>query len=114
MAELVTEDIAVPKKAAFGRCRFAICFGAGKNANCQTLVPSPLARDEVPEMVALRFLSRRRELTGEPARLKRAGVPLEYQTVITKLQDCASEIIARDRGYCALWLCAFGRCRLMG
>jgi hypothetical protein len=33
----------------------AACFGAGKTANCQTLVSLTLARGEVPVMLALRL-----------------------------------------------------------
>src|SRR6202035_1277300 len=58
---------------------------------CQTLVSLTLARDEVPVMVALRlFLPE--SWTGDLARLKRAGVPLEYQTTRTKPEIALAEI----------------------
>src|ERR1700756_5397443 len=63
----------------------------GKNPNCQTLVSLTLARDEVPVMVALRlFLPE--SWTGDLARLKRVGVPLEYQTTRTKPEIALAEI----------------------
>ena len=63
----------------------------GKNANCQTLVSLTLARDEVPVMVALRlFLPE--SWTSDPARLKRAGVPVEYRAARTKPEIALAEI----------------------
>ena len=60
-------------------------------ADCQTPVSLTLARDEVPAMVALRlFLPE--SWTGDLARLKRAGVPLEYQTTRTKPEIALAEI----------------------
>src|SRR5664280_66217 len=63
----------------------------GKTANCQTLVSLTLARGEVPVMVALRlFLPE--SWTSDPVRLKRAGVPAEYQTARTKPEIALAEI----------------------
>jgi hypothetical protein len=54
-------------------------FGAGQDCQLQTLVLLTLARGEVAVMVALRlFLPE--SWTNDPARLERAGVPVEYQT----------------------------------
>ena len=48
-----------------------------KTANCQTLVSLTLARGEVPVVAALRrFLPE--NWRGDPARLKRTGVPIAY------------------------------------
>jgi SRSO17 transposase len=55
------------------------------------MVSLTLARDEVPVMVALRlFLPE--SWTGDLARLKRVGVPLEYQTIRTKPEIALAEI----------------------
>src|SRR5664280_1608652 len=63
----------------------------GKTANCQTLVSLTLSRGEVPVMVALRlFLPE--SWTSDPVRLKRAGVPAEYQTARTKPEIALAEI----------------------
>src|SRR5258708_36509336 len=63
----------------------------GKTANCQTLVSLTLARDEVPVMVALRlFLPE--SWTSDAARLKRAGVPVEYRAARTKPEIALAEI----------------------
>ena len=63
----------------------------GKTANCQTLVSLTLARGEVPVMVALRlFLPE--SWTSDAARLKRAGVPVEYRAARTKPEIALAEI----------------------
>src|SRR5271154_824748 len=63
----------------------------GKTANCQTLVSLTLARGEVPVMIALRlFLPER--WTSDAARLKRAGVPVEYRTPRSKPEIALAEI----------------------
>jgi SRSO17 transposase len=55
-AWLIIDDTALPKKGkASVRCRAAIRHGAGKNANCQTLVSLTLASGEVPAMLGLRL-----------------------------------------------------------
>ena len=86
------DDTAVPKKGKHSvgvASQYASALG--KNANCQTLVSVTLARDEVPVMVALRlFLPE--SWTSDLARLKRAGVPLEYQTALTKPEIALAEI----------------------
>ena len=91
-AVMVIDDTAVPKKGKHSvgvASQYASALG--KNANCQTLVSLTLARDEVPVMVALRlFLPE--SWTGDLARLKRAGVPLEYQTTRTKPEIALAEI----------------------
>ena len=89
---LVIDDTAVPKK---GKHSVGVASqnasALGKNANCQTLVSLTLARDEVPVMVALRlFLPE--SWTGDLARLKRAGVPVEYRTARTKPEIALAEI----------------------
>jgi len=91
-AVLVIDDTAVPKKGKHSvGVAWQYASALGKNANCQTLVSLTLARDEVPVMVALRlFLPE--SWTGDLARLKRAGVPLEYQTTRTKPEIALAEI----------------------
>jgi len=83
-AALVIDDTAVPKKGTHSvgvAAQYASVLG--KTANCQTLVSLTLARGEVPVMVALRlFLPE--GWTSDRGRLKRAGVPVEYQTARTK------------------------------
>src|SRR4029434_10166580 len=79
-AVLVIDDTAVPKKGEHSvgvAAQYASALG--KTANCQTLVSLTLARREVPVMIALRlFLPE--SWTSDAARLKRAGVPVEYRT----------------------------------
>jgi SRSO17 transposase len=91
-AVLVIDDTAVPKKGKHSvgvASQYASALG--KNANCQTLVSLTLARDEVPVMVALRlFLPE--SWIGDLARLKRVGVPLEYQMIRTKPEIALAEI----------------------
>ena len=91
-AVMVIDDTAVPKKGKHSvgvASQYASALG--KNANCQTLVSLTLARDEVPVMVALRlFLPE--SWTSDPARLKRAGVPVEYRTARTKPEIALAEI----------------------
>lgn len=70
----------------------------GKKANCQTLVSVILASREVPLMLALRLLLPD-SWTADPARMKRAGVPLGHQGPQTKPEMAIEEI---DR------LCAAG------
>jgi len=85
-------DAAVPKKGKHSvgvASQYASALG--KNANCQTLVSLTLARGEVPVMVALRlFLPE--SWTSGLARLKRAGVPVEYRTARTKPEIALAEI----------------------
>ena len=83
-AVLVIDDTAVPKKGKHSvGVAWQYASALGKNANCQTLVSLTLARDEVPVMVALRlFLPE--SWTSDLARLKRAGVAVEYRTARTK------------------------------
>src|SRR4029077_1554977 len=91
-AVMVIDDTAVPKKGMHSvgvASQYASALG--KNANCQTLVSLTLARDEVPVVVALRlFLPE--SWTSDPARLKRAGVPVEYRTARTKPEMALAEI----------------------
>ena len=84
-AVLVIDDTALPKKGdrSVGvAAQYASALG--KTANCQTLVSLTLARAEVPVMVGLRlFLPD--SWTGDPARLKRAGVAADYR-------ECRGEV----------------------
>src|SRR6202167_4965054 len=90
-AVLVIDDTAVPKKGKHSvgvAAQYASALG--KTANCQTLVSLTLARGEVPVMFALRlFLPD--SWTGDPRRLKRAGVPVEYRTARTKPEIALAE-----------------------
>lgn len=109
-AWLIIDDTALPKKGkASVRCRAAIRHGAGKNANCQTLVSLTLASGEVPVMLGLRlFLPE--SWTNDAARMARAGVPEPFQAYRTK-PDSPSRRSTASWLPCALWLCA-DRCRL--
>src|SRR6476620_10981985 len=91
-AVLVIDDTAVPKKGKHSvGVAWPYASALGKNANCQTLVSLTLARAEVPVMVALRlFLPE--SWTSDLARLKRAGVPVEYRTARTKPEIALAEI----------------------
>src|SRR6201993_2815963 len=91
-AVLVIDDTAIAKKGTHSvgvAPQYASALG--KTANCQTLVSLTLARGEVPVMLALRlFLPE--NWTSNRARLKRAGVPAEYQTARTKPELALVEI----------------------
>ena len=91
-AMLVIDDTAMPKKGTHSvgvAPQYASALG--KTANCQTLVSLTLARGEVPVMVALRlFLPE--NWTSDPARLARAGVPVERRTSPTKPEIALAEI----------------------
>ena len=91
-AVLFVDDTAMPKKSTHSvgvAAQYASALG--KTANCQTLVSLTLARGEVPVMVALRlFLPE--NWTSDLVRLKRAGVPAEYQTARTKPEIALAEI----------------------
>jgi SRSO17 transposase len=91
-AVLVIDDTAMPKKGKHSvgvAAQYASALG--KTANCQTLVSVTLARGEVPVMLALRlFLPD--SWTGDRARLKRAGVPVECRTARTKPEIALAEI----------------------
>ena len=91
-AVLVIDDTALPKKGdrSVGvAAQYASALG--KTANCQTLVSLTLARAEVPVMVGLRlFLPD--SWTGDPARLKRAGVPADYRDARSKPEIALAEI----------------------
>jgi len=91
-AVLVIDDTAVPKKGdrSVGvGAQYASALG--KTANCQTLVSLTLARGEVPVMIALRlFLPE--SWTIDAARLKRAGVPVEYRAPRSKPEIALAEI----------------------
>jgi len=91
-AILVIDDTALPKKGKHSvgvAAQYASCLG--KTANCQTLVSLTLARGEVPVATALRlFLPE--DWTSDPARLKRAGVPSEYQVARTKPEIALAEV----------------------
>jgi SRSO17 transposase len=91
-AVLVIDDTAVPKKGEHSvgvAAQYASALG--KTANCQTLVSLTLALGEVPVMIALRlFLPE--SWTSDAARLKRAGVPVEYRTPRSKPEIALAEI----------------------
>lgn len=91
-AVLVIDDIAIPKKGTHSvgvAAQYASALG--KTANCQTLVSLTLARGEVPVMLALRlFLPE--SWTSNQARLRRAGVFVEYRTARTKPEIALAEI----------------------
>jgi len=91
-AVLVIDDTALPKKGdrSVGvAAQYASALG--KTANCQTLVSLTLARAEVPVMVGLRlFLPE--SWTGDPMRLKQAGVPADYRDARSKPEIALVEI----------------------
>ena len=91
-AVLVIDDTAMPKKGERSvgvAAQYASSLG--KTANCQTLVSLTLARGEVPVMLALRlFLPE--NWTNDTARLKRAGVPVEYRTPRSKPEIALAEV----------------------
>src|SRR4249919_116038 len=91
-AVLVIDDTSLPKKGERSvgvAAQYASALG--KTANCQTLVSLTLARGEVPVMVALRlFLPD--SWTSDIARLKRAGVPVEYRAPRSKPEIALAEI----------------------
>jgi SRSO17 transposase len=89
---LVIDNTAMPKKGdrSVGVAP-QYASSLGKTANCQTLVSLTLACGEVPVMVALRlFLPE--SWTSDPARLKRAGVPVEHRAARTKPEIALAEI----------------------
>jgi SRSO17 transposase len=89
---LVIDDTAVLKKGTHSvGVAPQYCSALGKIANCQTLVSLTLARGEVPVMAAMRlFLPE--SWTNDRARLKRAGVPVEYRTARTKGEIALAEV----------------------
>jgi SRSO17 transposase len=91
-AVLVIDDTAVPKKGEHSvGVAPQYCSSLGKTANCQTLVSLTLARGEVPVVAALRlFLPK--NWAGDPARLKRTGVPIAYREARTKPEIALAEI----------------------
>ena len=91
-AVLVIDDTSMPKKG-YRSVGVAPQYAStlGKTANCQTLVSLTLARGEVPVMVALRLFIPE-NWTSDPARLKRAGVPIEHRTARSKPEIALAEI----------------------
>jgi SRSO17 transposase len=91
-AVLVIDDTALPKKGEHSvGVAPQYCSSLGKTANCQTLISLALARGEVPVVAALRlFLPE--NWTGDPARLKRTGVPIGYREARTKPEIALAEI----------------------
>lgn len=91
-AVLVVDDTALPKKgsASVGVApQYASALG--KQANCQTLVSLTLARGEVPVMVGLRlFLPD--SWTGDPDRMRCAGVPAEFLAPRSKPEIAIEEV----------------------
>jgi len=91
-AVLVIDDTAMPKKGdrSVGVApQYASTLG--KTANCQTLVSLTLARREVPVMIALRLFVPE-SWTSDPARMERAGVPVEHRLARTKPEIALAEI----------------------
>jgi SRSO17 transposase len=91
-AFLILDDTALPKK---GKHSVGVApqyaTSLGKNANCQTLVSTTLARGEVPVMVGLRlFLPE--SWASDPARMTKARVPGEHQVYKTKPEIALGEI----------------------
>lgn len=83
-AVLVVDDTALPKKgsASVGVApQYALVLG--KQANCETMVSLTLARGEVPVMVGLRLFLPASWIT-DLERMRRAGVPAEFQVARTK------------------------------
>src|SRR4029078_588144 len=76
---------------SFGWCRSAICLDARQDGQCQTLVSLTLARREVPVMISLRLFVPE-SWTSDPARMKRAGVPVEHRVARTKPEIALAEI----------------------
>jgi SRSO17 transposase len=111
-AVLVIDDTAIPKKGTHSvgvAAQYASALG--KTANCQTLVSLTLARGEVPVTLALRlFLPE--SWTSDRARLKGAGVPIEYRTTRTKpdlaLMEIDRAIAAGVRFGCVLADAGYG------
>lgn len=85
------DDTAVPKRANT-RSVSRLNMPRFLAPNRQTLVSLTLARGEVPVMIALRlFLPE--SWTNDAARLKRAGVPVEYRTPRSKPEIALAEIV---------------------
>ena len=91
-AFLIIDDTALPKKGSHSVGVAQQYAGVlGKNANCQALVSTTLARYEVPVMLGLRlFLPE--SWTSDPVRMTRARVPSEHQAFKTKLEIALEEI----------------------
>jgi SRSO17 transposase len=91
-AFLVIDDTAMPKKGTHSvGVAPQYASSLGKNANCQTMVSLTLARGEVPVTVGLRlFLPE--SWTSDPERMRRAGVPDDKQTALTKPEVAIEEI----------------------
>ena len=91
-AFLIIDDTALPKKGSHSVGVAQQYAGVlGKNANCQALVSTTLARNEVPVMLGLRlFLPE--SWTSDPVRMTRARVPSEHQAFKTKLEIALEEI----------------------
>jgi SRSO17 transposase len=91
-AVLVIDDTALPKKGIHSvgvAPQYASALG--KTANCQTLVSLTLASGEVPVMVGLRlFLPE--SWTSDPARMKQARVPTDWQAFRSKPEIAIDEI----------------------
>ena len=88
---LVIDDTAMPKKGDRSVGRSGCASTLGKTANCQTLVSLTLARREVPVMIALRLFVPE-SWTSDPARMKRAGVPVEHRVARTRPEIALAEI----------------------
>lgn len=91
-AYLVIDDTALPKqgKLSVGVAR-QYCGQLGKRANCQSLVTTTLAQDEVPVMVGLHlFLPD--EWTGSAQRCDLAGVPEMARKPRTKGEIALAEV----------------------
>jgi SRSO17 transposase len=91
-AWLIIDDTALPKK---GRSSVGVApqyaSALGKNANCQTLVSTTLARGEVPVMLSLRlFLPE--SWTNDEARMAKAGVPADDRQPRTKPEIAIEEV----------------------
>jgi SRSO17 transposase len=91
-AVLVIDDTALPKKGSHSvgvASQYASALG--KTANCQTLVSTTLASDEVPMMLGLRlFLPD--SWTSDPARMTRARVPPKRRKFRSKPEIAIEEI----------------------
>ena len=112
---LVIDDTAVLKKGTRSvGVAPQYCSALGKIANCQTLVSLTLAHGEVPVMARRCDCFLPESWTDDRARLKRAGVPVEYRAAQDKKpgRGCPGGDRSCDCRGGAVWLHSGGGCRL--
>jgi DDE superfamily endonuclease len=104
------QDVVRNYKTTFGRCRCAVCLGAGQDRELPDPGIADIGARRSPGHAGVAAVSSR-ELDGRPSSVGSSGCPGRVVNGTNEAGVGSSGDRSRHRGWCALWL-RLGGCRL--